>query len=101
MISDQAASTAIGILVFLYLGSLLLVAGHLRRNHADVWDSLYKPSLLNWSVLSSFKLGRYALFSGAYVHLNDKMLSRLILSARAITILMVLAMAAWLLHRQL
>ena len=96
--SAHQVSQIIGGLIVLYLGGLLLVAHQLRAKHNEVWNSLGSPSLLNWSILSSFKLGRYVFFSGAHAKLNDRKLTVVIFCLRILIVLTVGLIVWWKLH---
>lgn len=91
-------SQIIGCLVFLYIGGLLYVAGHLQKKHNDVWTDLGEPSLLNWSILSSLKLFRFVFLSGAHGTLHDRPLTYEIYSLRSLAISLVGLIIWWKLH---
>jgi hypothetical protein len=88
-------SQIIGCFIALYLAGLLLAAHQLKAKHGDVWNSLGRPSLLNWSILSSFKLGRYVFLSSAHAKLNDKQLTATVYCLRILFILTVGLIVWW------
>lgn len=83
----------IGIMIFIYLAILLGIARHLRNKHESVWIDLGSPSLLNWSIKSSFQLGNYVFLSRRHRVLGDRNLSRSIYFVRAWFILIGIAIA--------
>jgi hypothetical protein len=93
--SQHEGSQIIGALIVLYLGGLLFVARYLKTKHEEVWKSLGRPSLLNWSILSSFKLGAYVFFSGAYSKLSDTRLTYAIYGLRFLVILTIGTIIWW------
>jgi hypothetical protein len=85
----------IGILAILYLASLVGAARYLRQTHAEVWNSLGQPSLLNWSINSSIKLGGYVFFKSAYRELHDAKLTGAIYALRALALVIIGLIILW------
>jgi hypothetical protein len=80
--TSHLMSQVLGLLIIFYLLLLLGIARYLKRTHESVWFLLGSPGFLNWSISSSFKLGRYVFLSGSYRDLRDKPLTYAIYSAR-------------------
>ena len=59
MPDSQTFSRDIGALIIVYLAGLLLVARRLKQSHKEAWLSLGSPSLLNWGISNSFRLGNF------------------------------------------
>lgn len=93
--TEHQISQLIGLLIILYLAGLLYVAHHLKLKHAEVWNSLGSPSLLNWSIKSSFRLGGYVFFSGAHSRLNDRQLTISIYLLRLLVVITIALIAWW------
>jgi hypothetical protein len=94
-LSERFLERAIGVLIVLYLANMLFIAYHLKRKHEIVWRSIGSPSFLNWSIISSFKLGGYVLFSNRHKIVVDKILSYSIYAERALFILVLVLIAYW------
>jgi len=82
-------------LIVLYLLGLLVIARRLQRRHFAVWTDLGRPSLLNWSIASSFRLFRYVIFQGSYKSLNDSDMNRLITIERLLCAALLATTIAW------
>lgn len=93
--SKHEVSQVIGALIFLYLFALLFIARYLKAKHEEVWESIGRPSLLNWSVSSSFKLGWYVFFRGAFKRLNDRRLAYAIYGVRVLAIVIAGVIIWW------
>ncbi|MGA9795959.1 MAG: hypothetical protein WBQ17_10550 [Rhizomicrobium sp.] len=91
-------SQAIGLMVILYLAGLLIIARRLKSNHTDVWQGLGSPSLLNWSISNSFRLGGFVFFRRTYRSLSDATLSGLIWAVRALVLVIIAAIVVWVIH---
>jgi len=91
-------SVAIGLLVFLYLAGLLVIARRLKAVHNPVWIGLGSPSLLNWSISSSFRLGAFVFLHNGFSRLEDSALSWLVWSERAMLLVVVAVIAFWKFH---
>jgi hypothetical protein len=98
--ASHTVAQLIGGLVALYLIALLMIAGYLKRRHDVVWTSLGSPSLLNWSISSSFKLGGYVFLNGAHRRLDDRRLTAMIYGTRALVVLLVAVIWFWKTHYQ-
>jgi len=96
--SGQQVSQIIGVLVIFYLAGLLGIARYLKAKHPSVWQLLGSPSLLNWSISSSLRLGSYVLFSGAHRQLTDQRLTFAIYGERILLLVVVLVIAYWKLY---
>ncbi|MGB8366591.1 MAG: hypothetical protein ACLQUZ_13995 [Rhizomicrobium sp.] len=91
-------SQAIGLLIVLYLAGLLIIAQRLKKFHTGVWQSLGNPSLLNWSISNSFRLGAFVFFRSGYRTLDDTALARLIWAIRVLVLVIFAAIGIWLAH---
>lgn len=93
--SKHEVSQIIGALIVFYLGGLLYVARHLRIKHEEVWTSLGSPSLLNWSISSSFRLGWYVFFKGSFSKLDDRRLAYAVWSLRTLVVITIGVIIWW------
>jgi hypothetical protein len=94
----QEFSQVIGLLVVLYLAGLLIIARRLRTAHGAEWIDLGSPSLLNWSISNSFRLGAFVFFRSKYRRLGDPMLGWLVWIERAVALLVIALIVFWKLH---
>ena len=85
----------IGVMVIIYLAILLGIARYLKAKHETVWLQLGSPSLLNWSIMSSSRLGSYVFLSGRHRNLHDGNLSSAIYFARAWVVIAFATIAVW------
>lgn len=93
--TTHSFSQTIGVLIIVYLGMLLLIADRLKRAHTAVWTDLGSPSLLNWSIVNSFKLGNFVFLQHSYRSLADTTLRNLIFAVRAVLVVIVCALVIW------
>jgi hypothetical protein len=92
--TKQDVSQVIGGLVIVHIAAALYVAYWLRAKHEEVWESLGRPSFLNWSMLSSFRLSVFVFLSGAHRKLNDNRPTYIIYGER-ILFIVIMGMIIW------
>jgi hypothetical protein len=97
MPTTQTFSTLVGILVIVYLAGALLIAKYLEKQHTQVWDKLGRPSLLNWGIANSARLGWTVLLGSSLVRLRDRKLSALVWTERALFVVCIAGMI-WVAH---
>jgi hypothetical protein len=94
-VTTQHFSQTIGVLVIVYLGLLLFISDRLKKFHATVWTQLGRPSLLNWSIANSFRLGNFVFLQRSYRSLDDTTLRNLIFGVRTVLIVISGCLIIW------
>jgi hypothetical protein len=74
---------AVFLVVLIYLGTVTYLWSYLKRIHPETWTRLGSPSLLNNSILNSFRSIGF-IFGSNYKALNDEKLTALILIIRGL-----------------
>lgn len=83
-------------LVFIYFSGALLIAKRLEKNYPALWGRIGRPSLLNWGIANSSRLGHAVFFGSSLGGLNDRTLSALVCFERVIGGMILAVLGVWL-----
>lgn len=98
MPDPQMFSCFASVLVISYLSGALLIAKRLEKSFPAVWDRIGRPSLSNWGIANSSRLGRAVLFGTSLRQLNDPRLSALVWMERILAAMILAALSVWVTH---
>ena len=81
-------------LILAYLAMVFAVLRHLEAKHPEIWYSLGRPSVLNFSPKNGWIAGNYILFQRKYRSLGGSRLERLVDITRVLFWLSLLGLLA-------